>query len=289
MTAMHLVADSTCDISPADAAARGLTVVPLKVIIGEDVFADGRDIDAATLYSRMRSSTVVPRTSQPTPAEFEAVFSDLGGDGGAIVCTTISAGMSGTHSAASQAREALPASDIRVLDTRTVGPGHRLVVNAVLRTAARGADADEIERLVAEITSTMRLVFTVESLEYLRRGGRIGGGRALLGSVLNIKPILEVREGTVEPLDRVRTFPRALDRLVEEVSRSAAAWGGRARAMVAHADQREAGIEVARRVGEAAGEPVELIDVGPVIGCHGGPGAIGVACHRPAEVDPQGS
>jgi DegV family protein with EDD domain len=286
MTKVHLVADSTCDISADDATARGLAIVPLKVIIGDDVFADGRDIDAATLYSRMRTSTVVPRTSQPTPAEFEVVFRELAADGAAVVCTTISAEMSGTHSAATQAREALPNLDIRVLDTRTVGPGHHLVVDAVLRALAVGADADDVERVVAETASTMRLVFTVESLEYLRRGGRIGGARALLGSVLNIKPILEVRDGTVEPLDRVRTFPRALDRLVEEVSRSAAEWGGRARAMVAHADQREAGLEIARRVGEAAGESAELIDVGPVIGCHGGPGAIGVALYNPGSASP---
>lgn len=280
MSPVHLVADSTCDISEADAAARGLTIVLLKVIIGEDVYADGRDIDAATLYSRMRSSKVVPRTSQPTPAEFESVFRRLGADGGAIVCTTISAAMSGTHSAATQAREALPAMDVRVLDTRTVGPGHRLIVNAVLEAAAAGGDAAALERVVVDTAASMRLVFTVESLEYLRRGGRIGGGRALLGSFLNIKPILEVRDGTVEPLDRVRTFPRALDRLVEEVAKSAEAWGRTARVMVAHADQAEAGAEVARRTGEIAGEPVELIDVGPVIGCHGGPGAIGVAFHR---------
>jgi DegV family protein with EDD domain len=280
VSAVHLVADSTCDISEVDAAARGLAIVPLKVIIGDEVFADGRDIDAATLYSRMRSSSVVPRTSQPTPAEFEATFREVDSDGGAIVCTTIAAEMSGTHSAAIQAREALPGMDIRILDTRTVGPGHRLIVNAVLDAAASGADAAEIEGLVAGIAATMRLVFTVESLEYLRRGGRIGGGRALLGSVLNVKPILEVRDGTVEPLHRVRTFPRALDRIVEEVSRSAQSWGGRARVMVAHADQREAGAEVARRVSDIAGETVELIDVGPVIGCHGGPGAVGVAFHR---------
>ncbi len=281
MSAVHLVADSTCDLPHADAQRAGLTIVPLKVIIGDEVFADGQDIDAATLYSRMRGSPVVPRTSQPTPGEFEAVFTALAADGGAIVCTTISADMSGTHSAAIQAREALPDADIHVVDTRTVGPGHRLVVNAVLAAAASGAGAAEMETLAGEVISSMRLVFTVESLEYLRRGGRIGGARALLGSVLNIKPILEVRDGAVEPLDRVRTFPRALDRLVEEVGRSAAQWGGRARVMVAHADQREMGAEVARRAGEAAGEEAELIDVGPVIGCHGGPGAIGVAFHRP--------
>lgn len=280
MTAVHLVADSTCDMSETDAAARGLTIVPLKVIIGDEVYADGRDIDAATLYARMRSSNVVPRTSQPTPTEFEEVFRALGADGGPIVCTTISGAMSGTYSAATQARAALPDIDIRVLDTLTVGPGHRLIVDAVVAAASQGADAQALERLVAELSSTMRLVFTVESLEYLRRGGRIGGGRALLGSVLNIKPILEVRDGTVEPLDRVRTFPRALDRLVEEVQASAKTWGGAVRVMVVHADQRDAGTEVARRAAEIAGEPVELIDVGPVIGCHGGPGAIGVAFHR---------
>ncbi|MBJ7595074.1 MAG: DegV family protein [Candidatus Dormibacteraeota bacterium] len=281
MSSVHLAADSTCDLPPADAERIGLRIIPLKVIIGEEVFADGRDIDAATLYSRMRHSSVVPRTSQPTPAEFEVVFSELGGNGSAIFCSTISAAMSGTYSAAVQATEALPGLHVHVFDTRTVGPGHRMLVNAVVAAAAGGADAGELEQVAAEVAASMRLVFTVESLEYLRRGGRIGGARALLGSVLNIKPILEVRDGTVEPLDRVRTFPRALDRLVEEVGRSAAEWGGHARVMVAHADQREMGAEVARRAGEAAGEHAELIDVGPVIGCHGGPGAIGVAFHRP--------
>ncbi len=281
MSSVHLVADSTCDIPADDATGMGLAIVPLKVVIGEDVFADGRDIDAATLYSRMRNSAVLPRTSQPTPAEFEAVFANLGSDGGAVLCTTISAEMSGTHGAAVQARAALPEVDIRVVDTRTVGPGHRLVVDAIRQAKAAGASADELEQVAAEVASTMRLVFTVESLEYLRRGGRIGGARALLGSVLKIKPVLEVRHGRVEPLDRVRTFPRALDRLVEEVGRAATAWGGHARVMVAHADQPEMGAEIARRAGEAAGEPAELIDVGPVIGCHGGPGAVGVAFHRP--------
>ncbi len=281
MSPVHLVADSTCDLSAADAGRLGLSIVPLKVIIGEEVFADGRDIDPATLYSRMRSSPVVPRTSQPTPAEFESVFGQVPADSGAIVCSTISADMSGTHGSAVQARQALADREIHVIDTRTVGPGHRLIVQAMVEAVRSGADAGEVIRTAASVIDSMRLVFTVESLEYLRRGGRIGGARALLGSVLNIKPVLEVRDGRVEPLDRVRTFPRALDRLVEEVARSAAGWGGRARVMVAHADQHDVGTEVARRASEAAGEPVALIDVGPVIGCHGGPGAIGVAFHRP--------
>lgn len=280
---MHLVADSTCDMPAAQAAALGVTIVPLSVIIGSEVLADGRDIDAATLYARMRSSSIAPRTSQPSPADFESVFARLGAEGDTVVCTTISADMSGTHSAAATARDALPGLDIRVIDTRTVGPGHRLVVDAAVAAVAGGADADAVERSIAAMTTTMRLVFTVESLEYLRRGGRIGGARALLGSILDIKPILEVRDGRVEPLDRVRTFSKALDRLAAEVARAAAGWGGRARVMVAHADQRLGGLEIVRRAAkDVPGQTVELIDVGPVIGCHGGPGAVGVAfCRAP--------
>jgi DegV family protein with EDD domain len=281
VSAVHLVADSTCDISTAEAAKLGLAIVPLKVIIGEEVFADGVDIDPATLYARMRSSTVAPRTSQPTPAEFEAVFREVGADGAPIVCTTISAAMSGTHGSAVAARTAVPDLDIRLIDTGSVGPGHQQVVEALIAAAAGGAGAAQLEELAATIRSTQRLVFTVESLEYLRRGGRIGGARALLGSMLNIKPILEVREGAVEPLDRVRTFPKALDRLLEEVTASARAWGGRASVLVTHADKAEAAADIARRAADIAGEPVRLIDVGPVIGCHGGPGAIGMSFHRP--------
>jgi DegV family protein with EDD domain len=281
VSAVHLVADSTCDLSGLEAAELGLTIVPLKVIIGDEVYADGIDIDSATLYARMRASQAVPRTSQPTPSEFEAVFRRLGADGAPIVCTTISAPMSGTHSSATQARAALPELDIRVIDTRTVGPGHRQVVEALVGAAGDGAGADELEAVAAAIRATQRLVFTVESLEYLRRGGRIGGARALLGSMLNIKPVLEVRDGSVEPLDRVRTFPRALDRLLEELSAAVAGWGGRGRVMVTHAEQPVAAAEVARRAAEIAGEPARQVALGPVIGCHGGPGAIGLSFHKP--------
>jgi DegV family protein with EDD domain len=281
VSSVHLVADSTCDIPAAEAASLGLTIVPLKVIIGDEVFADGVDIDPAQLYTRMRGSPVAPRTSQPTPSEFEAVFRELGADGAPIVCTTISAAMSGTYNSAVAARAALPDMDIRLIDTRSVGPGHQQVVEALVAAAREEAGADELEELSRVIGRTLRLVFTVETLEYLRRGGRIGGARALLGSVLNIKPILEMREGIIEPLDRVRTFPKALDRLVEEVRTAAAAWEGRISVLVTHADKVEAATELARRAAEVAGGAVRIIECGPVIGCHGGPGAIGMSCYQP--------
>lgn len=280
MPDLHLVADSTCDVTREYAAAHRLTIVPLTVIIGEEVHADHVELEPSALYARMRSEPISPRTSQPAPQEFEAVFRRLGEDGAPIVCTTISAAMSGTHAAAAAAREALPHLDIRVVDTRTAGLGHWAAVDAAVRAVEAGAGPAEVEEVLARVRETQRLVFTVDTLEYLRRGGRIGGARALLGSVLNIKPVLQVRDGTVQPLDRVRTYARALDRLLAELRSAVAHWGG-ARVVVSHADRLADAQEVARRAAEIAGEPVSLIEVGPVIGCHGGPGAIGIAFHRP--------
>ena len=277
--AVHLVADSTCDLPAADAARLQVRIVPLKVIIGNEQFDDGVDIDPATLYARMRSSTVVPRTSQPTPAQFESVFDELTSSGDSVVCTTISAAMSGTHSSAVQARDALRDRDIHVIDTRQVGPSHRQVVEALSAAIARGASPDELEAVAAAVSDTQRLVFTVETLEYLRRGGRIGGAQALLGSVLNIKPVLEMEEGKVEPIERVRTFARALERLVGQIGASAASWGTTV-AAVTHADLPGPAAELARLTAEAVGSEVPVWECGPVIGCHGGPGAIGIAAHR---------
>jgi DegV family protein with EDD domain len=279
MAAVHIVCDSTADLDPAYRSAHDLRVVPLKVIFGDEVLEDGVSIDAAAFYARMRASTTHPRTSQPTPAEFEAVFREAGADGGPIVCTTIAADLSGTYASATQARAVLPDQDIRVIDSRSAAIGHQAMVRQAVRVAEAGGGVVEVELAIAEVQATQRLLFTVETLEYLRRGGRIGGARALLGSMLDIKPILELRDGVIEPVDRVRTYVRALDRIASETSRQAQAWGG-ADIYVAHADHVDVGTQVAERLRGLANVDVVLTDVGPVIGCHAGPGAIGVAFHR---------
>src|SRR5579864_3888655 len=280
MAAVHLVCDSTADLDPAFRAAHVVRVVPLKVIFGEQTFADGVDISDAEFYARLAAPGPFPRTSQPTPAEFEAVFSELGADGGSIVCTTISADLSGTYASATQARAALPDRDIRVIDTRSVAVGHYAAVLEAVRVIEDGGDADQVEAAILAVRSTDRVLFTVETLEFLRRGGRIGGARALLGSVLDIKPILEIRDGVIEAVGRVRTYPRAIDRVVEECRQAAAAWGG-AEVVVAHADRPRIAAELVERMRPlVSGEPA-LTVVGPVVGCHSGPGAIGVGFHKP--------
>ncbi len=280
MTAVHLVCDSTSDLDPEFHAAHTVRVVPLTVIFGEQTFADGVDMSAEQFYARLAAPGPFPRTSQPTPAQFEAVFSELGADGGAIVCTTISADLSGTHASATQARAALPNLDIRVIDTRSVSVGHYAAVREAVRVIESGGDADLVEAAVAAVLSTERVLFTVETLEFLRRGGRIGGARALLGSMLDLKPVLEIRDGRIEPVARVRTYPRAIDRVVDECRQAAAAWGG-AELVIAHADRPEIAAALAARMRPlVSGEPAVTV-VGPVIGCHSGPGAIGIGFHKP--------
>ena len=284
MSPLHLVCDSTADLDPGYAAAHDLTVVPLRVIFGEEELRDGVDISPSELDRRMRAGPPYPRTSQPTPAEFEEVFHRLGADGAPVVCTTISADLSGTHSSAVQARETLPELDIEVVDTRTVGPAHNAAVAVAVAVRDRGGDARAVVAALERLRSSQRLVFTVETLEYLRRGGRIGGARAFLGTVLSIKPILTVVDGKVEAMDRVRTYQRAIGRLIEEVATSMREWGG-ATVVVAHAAAASQAEAVAARVAEVTGSPPRIIEVGAVLGCHAGPGAFGIAMHRSSVLD----
>jgi DegV family protein with EDD domain len=280
MPSVHLVCDSTADLDPAFRAAHEVRVVPLKVIFGDETFADGVDISAEQFYKRLAAPGPFPRTSQPTPAEFEDVFRELGADGGTIVCTTISADLSGTFASATQARAALPELDIRVVDTRSVAVGHYAAVREAVRVNESGGDADAVVAAIAAVGSTDKVLFTVETLEFLRRGGRIGGARAMLGSVLDIKPILEIRDGVIEAVGRVRTYPRAIDRVVEECRQAAAAWGG-ADLVIAHADRPRIAAELVERMRPLVSSEPALTVVGPVVGCHSGPGAIGVGFHKP--------
>jgi DegV family protein with EDD domain len=279
MPGVRLVADSTADLEPDYRAAKGILTVPLKVIFGDDVFVDGVDIDAPAFYARMRTAERNPRTSQPTPAEFEAAFREAGAAGDTVICTTMSGEMSGTHGAAVSAREALPELDIRVIDTRTVSVGHYAIVKAAVARREAGGDADAVVADIEAVMRAQRCVFTVATLEYLRRGGRIGGARALLGSVLNIKPVLQVLDGRIEQHDRVRTNQRALERIGDELISAAGESGRRASAVVAHADRPADAAELAARIAPHCAQPPSVNWIGPVVGCHGGPGLVGMAFH----------
>lgn len=278
---VRIVCDSTADLEPAYRQAHGMIVVPLKVIFGEETLADGVDIQPDEFYERLKDPSAAPRTSQPAPAEFEAAFREAGADGATVVCTTISGALSGSMASAVAARSAVEGIDVRLVDTRTAALGHNAILKAAVAAAEAGAAADDVIEVIEGIKRTQRLVFTVPSLEFLKRGGRIGGARALLGSLLDIKPVLHVQDGAVAALDRVRTNRRAVERLVTELETHASRWGGRARVTVGHAARPDGARELAELARPfCEGEPV-IVSVGPVIGCHAGPGAFGLAFHQP--------
>ena len=278
---VRVVCDSTADLDDAFRDAHGIRVVPLQVIIGDESYCDGVDITPPELYARMRRDGVSARTSQPTPAEFDSVFRAVTDAGDAVLCTTISSGLSGTYGSATQAAEALAGRPIRVIDTRSVSVGHYAAVTEAVRVAEAGADLDAVAAAVHRLLPQIRLLFTVETLEYLRRGGRIGGARALLGSMLDVKPILAMEDGSIEPVGRVRTYRRAVDSCAEAVERAANDWGG-ARVFIAEGDAAEAAEQMkARLEASLPGTQLTLLVVGPVIGAHAGPGAVGVAFHPP--------
>ena len=232
-----------------------------------------------SFYASLRTADEMPTTSQPTPAEFEAAFREAAADGSSVVCTTMSADMSGTHGSALAAREAVADLDVTVIDTRTVAVGHYNIVRAAVARADAGGTRDEVIEAVRDGVRRERAVFTVATLEYLRRGGRIGGGRALLGSVLNIKPILQVSEGHIDAYDKVRTNQRALERIADELISAVGEGGRRAVAVVGHADRLEDAQQLIERVAPHCETDPGLIYIGPIVGCHAGPGCLGLSFH----------
>src|SRR5581483_1789480 len=192
---------------------------------------------------------------------------------------TISAALSGTFQAALQAKVALKDRDIRVLDTRAVTVAHQLVLRAGIAVRDGGGSPDACVEAMERVMETQRLLASLPTLEYLRRGGRIGGAQALLGSFLSIRPVLDVTRGHVEVFQKVRTFSRAINRILEELERAHASWSSTL-AGIAHAGVPDVAQELGRRVAVITGAPPIVVPIGPVIGCHAGPGAVGVAFAR---------
>lgn len=270
---VHVVTDSTADIPPDLIGDRPLTVVPLIVEIAGRSYRDGIDLSRDQFLALLREGHM-PRTSQPSIGTFQEVYRDLIDRGYDIVSIHIAATLSGTYNSARAAAQAVAPERIRVIDTKTVSMSVGWIALEAADLAAAGKSLDEVAAHAERRTRDQRLYAVLETLEYLHRGGRIGRSALLLGSALQIKPIVEVRQGTVEPLERVRTMRRALDRLIALVTEQCP-WDHVA---VFHLDAPAAAETVAARLREV--QPgVDLItgQIGTVVGAYGGPGLVGVA------------
>ena len=278
MTKIALVTDSTSYIPDELVRHYQITVVPQVLVWGDEIFADGVDIQPNEFYERLKTASVMPSTSQATVSTFMNIFQRLLEQDYAILAILVSEKLSGTINSATQAREHLPAgAPIEIVDSLSVSMGLGFNVLSVARAIEAGATLPEAVALAQRAPGHTGVVLTVETLEFLHRGGRIGSGKRFLGTALKIKPVLEVRDGRIEAVESVRTRGKSLSRLVDLV---AAQVGDRRPIRLAalhanaEADARSVLEEACARL------PVEeslLSIVSPVVGTHAGPGTVGLA------------
>jgi DegV family protein with EDD domain len=235
------------------------------------------DIDPPTFYRRLRESKVFPTTSQPSTGEFIDFFRRVTSKADAVLGVFVTSKLSGTVANAQAVQDQLAGVKIRVLDSLSTSMGMGFIALAAARAAAAGKLLDEVVATAEEMRDRVQLVFTLDTLEYLHRGGRIGGAKWLMGTALNIKPLLHFVDGVLQPLEQVRTRRKAIARLLE-VAEQRLGGGRMAEAAVIDVDSPEEGDSVAEQVKERFGvSPVYRTTVSPVIGTHAGPGTVGIA------------
>jgi len=278
MAKIALVTDSTAYI-PADLVEKyHITVAPLILIWGQEMFEDGVSIMPGEFYTRMKGATVMPTSSQVTVSKFQQIYEGLLDQDYEILTMVISSKLSGTLNSAVQARESLPAgAPIQIVDTNATAMAMGFQVLSVARAIEQGASMQECLALAEQAQQCSGIVFAVDTLEFLHRGGRIGGGSRFLGTALNIKPILHLRDGKVDALERVRTRKKSLARLIELVEeRVDGQKPVRLAAVHANAAQEAQDLLKQATARLCAAESI-LGDVSPVVGTHAGPGVVGLS------------
>jgi DegV family protein with EDD domain len=271
-----VVLDSTADLPDARTRHLNWRVVPLYVRFGDETFREYVDISAEEFYRRLRTATEPPRSSQPTPADFASVYEELG-EYEKILCLIISAKLSGTAESARLGAESAGDERVSVIDSGVTSGGTVILADALQRRLERGTTEEELQEVVEAFRRSRGLLFTVETLEYLVRGGRIGKAQGLAGQLLSVKPILHFDEGEVAPLKRVRGRAKALAQL-ERLFVEATEDTPDLHVGLGHAASPGDAEELIRRI--RAARPQCSVDVvttlGPVIGTHGGPGTLGL-------------
>ncbi len=273
---VKIITDTTSGL-PAETARRyDIPLIPQVIIFGNDSYLEGAEIDKATFMQRLRTSRELPKTAAPPPDLFVKEFERLVPQGEPILCIHPSSEVSGTVRSATVAARDFPDADIRVIDTRFIAGPLATMVTLAAEWAQAGLDADTIEARVRDLVPRCRLYFLVATLEYLAKGGRIGGASALLGSVLQVKPILTFRDGQVNQFERERTQKRAVARLKELVLEQFPC-DEDGHLSVMHADVPDQGQALAGDLGAELGlSQVPIFDMPPAIVTHAGPGILGV-------------
>jgi DegV family protein with EDD domain len=280
MAKIKIFSDSTMDLPKSYIDEHNISIVPLYVRFGEESYKDMFDLDSDAFYRKMAQTTVFPSTSQPSPQDFVDAYRPFVDEGYGIVSIHISSKLSGSYNSAVQAAKMLSGADITVIDGMSASIGTGLIVLAAARAAKEGKSKQEVLDIANSLIPKVRVIFTVDSLDHLQRGGRIGKAQAFLGSVLNVKPLLILEDGVIHPKERVRGQAKLFRRVLEVVGEDIKKDEGVKVALI-HAGVPDT-VERLKKEIETSFKVDELIlsKIGSVIGAHTGPGAWGVIYHR---------
>ncbi len=272
---VKIVTDSTSDLSPQLAQQLGITVVPVYVRFGEKVYQDGVDISQDELYQKLLESPVHPTTSQPSPADFANVYRKLAKETDEIVSIQVTSKLSGTYNSALQGRElAGVRCHVEVVDSFSVSMGLGLIAMAAARLAEAEEGLQRITEEIKEAIPNIRLLGVFDTLKYLAKGGRIGKAKALLGTLLNVKPLITMRDGELHPAGLARTRSKGIERLFDLVKNAL----NIQELAIVHSTTPDEASSLKERISSiVAKERIHLARLGPALGVHGGPGTLIVA------------
>jgi DegV family protein with EDD domain len=276
---VKIVTDSAADLPAEVVAAHDIRVVPLTIRFGDDEYVDGVDLTPQAFYDKMAELDVLPATAAPSPGAFEVAFREAGANGDPVVCINLSSALSATMQAAqSAARSVADQVDVRVVDSTSITAGLGMQVQAAAELAERGGSADEIVALVEDLRGRTKVFGALDTLENLKKGGRIGGAQAMIGSILSIKPIIDISTGTVAEAGKQRTRKKAMiwlrDKLFERPDVEHIA--------VCHGCSQDVEELIELLAPRYSREQITVWTIGPVIGSHGGPRVLGLVWHEPS-------
>jgi DegV family protein with EDD domain len=275
---IRIVIDSTCEAPDALLSHPAVSMVPLYVLFGQEALKDLIQITHEEFWARLPSAVPPPTTSQSTPSDFMEVFQRLTDAGDEVIAITISSKLSGTYESAIQAKAGLPGRPIEIVDTLTTSVGAGLMLERALMMLEAGANFAEIVAALNTIVPLVHFDFSLDTLEYLQRGGRIGKAQAFVGTLLSFKPLLALADGVVVPVGRSRSRNKAIEAMIDHLSQLVSARGPQVRLAVTHAGAAEEAADLARRLSERFESPHVFIgSLGPVLGTHVGPGTLGGA------------
>jgi len=270
---VRIVTDSACDLTNEESTALGIEVVPLSIRFGDEEFVDRVELDVHEFYERMDASDALPETAAPAPGAFDQCFRRLADDGAdGIVCINLSGDLSATYQSARTAANAIDGVDVRTIDSHSITAGLGTQVLLAAHAARDGASTDEVVALVESLQPRTRVYGVLDTLDNLKKGGRIGGAQALLGSILSIKPAVDISSGLVEEAGKPRTRKKALQWLADQVL----AHGQVTELAVMHGDAPDVEDVLDLLAPRYPRSEIRVGHIGAVIGTHGGPRVVGV-------------